>query len=77
VAGHAGDAEELLDLVRTHAPDLVIVDIRMPPTHTEEGLVHELLSARRRDDPLAVLGPREREVLALMAEERSNTGIAR
>jgi DNA-binding NarL/FixJ family response regulator len=38
VAGEAGDAEELLDLVRTHAPDLVIVDIRMPPTHTEEGL---------------------------------------
>jgi CheY-like chemotaxis protein len=37
VAGQAGDAEELLDLVRTHAPDLVIVDIRMPPTHTEEG----------------------------------------
>jgi DNA-binding NarL/FixJ family response regulator len=33
-AGQAGDAEELLDLVRTHAPDLVIVDIRMPPTHT-------------------------------------------
>jgi DNA-binding NarL/FixJ family response regulator len=34
----AGDAEELLDLVRTHAPDLAIVAIRMPPTHTEEGL---------------------------------------
>jgi serine/threonine-protein kinase PknK len=143
VAGQADDAEELLDLVRTHAPDLVIVDIRMPPTHTEEGLetaraireefphiailllsahievehamellasvgyllksrvtdveeftqtldrvarggavidpalVHELVSARRRDDPLAVLSPREREVLALMAEWRSNTAIAR
>jgi serine/threonine-protein kinase PknK len=143
VAGQADDAEELLDLVRTHAPDLVIVDIRMPPTHTEEGLetaraireefphiailllsahievehamellasvgyllksrvtdveeftqtldrvarggavidpalVHEPVSARRRDDPLAVLSPREREVLALMAEWRSNTAIAR
>jgi DNA-binding NarL/FixJ family response regulator len=146
VVGQAGDAEELLDLVRTHAPDLVIVDIRMPPTHTEEGLeaaraireefphiaipllsahievehatellasgdrvgyllksrvtdveeftqtldrvarggavidpalVHELVSARRRDDPLAVLSPREREVFALMAKGRSNAGIAR
>jgi DNA-binding NarL/FixJ family response regulator len=146
VAGQAGDAEELLDLVRTQARDLVIVDIRMPPTHTEEGLeaaraireefphiailllsahieveharellasgdrvgyllksrvadveefrqtldrvarggavidpalVHELASARRRDDPLAVLSPREQEVLALMAEGRSDTGIAR
>jgi DNA-binding NarL/FixJ family response regulator len=146
VASQAGDAEELLDLVRTHAPDLVIVDIRMPQTHAEEGLeaaraireefphiailllsahievehamellasgdrvgyllksrvtdveeftqtldrvarggavidpalVHEPVSARRRDDPLAVLSPREREVLALMAEGRSNAGIAR
>jgi DNA-binding NarL/FixJ family response regulator len=141
VAGQASDAEELLDLVGTHAADLVMVDIRMPPTHTEEGLeaarairefphiaillvsahievehamellasgdrvgyllksrvtgveeftqtlhriarggavidpalVHELVSARQ----LAVLSPREREVLALMAEGRSNTGIAR
>jgi serine/threonine-protein kinase PknK len=39
--------------------------------------VHELVSARRRNDPLDVLTPREREVLALMAEGRSNAGIAR
>jgi serine/threonine-protein kinase PknK len=146
VVGQAGDAVQLLEMVREHAPDLVIVDIRMPPTHTSEGLeaaraireesprtailllsahveiehamellasgdrvgyllksrvtdveeftetlnrvarsgaavdpvlVHELIAARRRDDPLAVLSPREREVLALMAEGRSNTGIAR
>jgi DNA-binding NarL/FixJ family response regulator len=87
VAGQAGDAEEPRDLVRTHPPDLVIVAIPMPPTHTEEGLEaalaipeefpHELVSARRRDDPPAALRPREREVLALMAEARSNTGIAR
>jgi DNA-binding NarL/FixJ family response regulator len=38
VAGQAGDAEELRDLVRTHARDLTIVDIGMPPTHTEKGL---------------------------------------
>jgi DNA-binding NarL/FixJ family response regulator len=43
----------------------------------DPGLVQELVSAQRRDDPLADLTPREREVLALMAEGRSNAGIAR
>jgi DNA-binding NarL/FixJ family response regulator len=43
----------------------------------DPGLVHELVAARRRDDPLDELTPREREVLALMAEGRSNAGIAR
>jgi serine/threonine-protein kinase PknK len=146
VVGQAGDAGELLSLVRGAPPDLVIVDIRMPPDYTTEGLqaarvireefpevgilvlsahadvehamellaggrkigyllkyrvtdlaeivdtleriakggsvvdpalVQELVSARRRNDPLAVLSAREREVLALMAEGRSNAGIAR
>jgi DNA-binding NarL/FixJ family response regulator len=145
VLGQAGDAAKLLALVREHAPDLVVVDIRMPPTNTTEGLdaaraireehpetgilvlsahvevehamallaggqgigyllksrvtdveefvetleriarggsvvdpalVQELVTARRRHDPLAVLSAREREVLALMAEGRSNAGIA-
>jgi DNA-binding NarL/FixJ family response regulator len=146
IVGQAGDGAHLLSLVREKTPALVIVDIRMPPTHTAEGLeaarqirqqhpevgilvlsahveveyamellasgraigyllksrvtdvaefvetlhriakggsvidpalVAELVAARRRDDPLAVLSPREREVLGLMAEGRSNAGIAR
>jgi DNA-binding NarL/FixJ family response regulator len=146
VVGQCGTSDALLEFVRTHAPDLAIVDIRMPPTHSLEGLqaarvireeapgtavlvlsahvevehamdllasgqrsgyllksrvtdvkdfietlervvnggtavdpalVKELVSARRREDPLDVLSPREREVLALMAEGRSNAGIAR
>lgn len=146
VVGQAGDAIELLDLVRSHQPDLALIDIRMPPTHTTEGLaaahaihtefvdvgimllsayvevehamdllagggrvgyllksrvtdvtdfvdnlrrimrggsvvdptlVQELLRSQRKDDPLSVLSRREREVLALMAEGRSNSGIAR
>ena len=146
VVGQAGDGAQLLALVRDELPELVVVDIRMPPTHTAEGLeaarvirqelpetgilvlsahvevehamellasgrrigyllksrvtdveefidtlqrvarggsvvdpalVQELVAARRRNDPLAVLSEREREVLGLMAEGRSNAGIAR
>jgi len=146
VVGQAGDGAQLLALVRDELPELVVVDIRMPPTHTAEGLeaarvirqelpetgilvlsahvevehamellasgrrigyllksrvtdveefidtlqrvarggsvvdpalVQELVAARRRNDPLAVLSAREHEVLALMAEGRSNAGIAR
>jgi DNA-binding NarL/FixJ family response regulator len=145
VVGQAGDATELLALHREAQPDLVVVDIRMPPTNTVEGLdaarvirrerpatavlvlsahvevehamellasgrgvgyllksrvsdvaefvdmvrrvarggsvvdpalVRELVAARRLGDPLAPLSDREREVLALMAEGRSNAGIA-
>jgi serine/threonine-protein kinase PknK len=146
VVGLAGDATRLLDLVREMHPDLALVDIRMPPDHSTEGLeaarlirrdhpetgivvlsahvdlehamellssgtrtgyllkgrvtdvdefvdtlhrvarggsvvdpliVQELVATHRRDDPLAALSSREREVLSLMAEGRSNAGIAR
>jgi DNA-binding NarL/FixJ family response regulator len=146
VVGQTGDGSWILPLVRDLTPDLVVLDIRMPPTHTTEGLVaareirtefpetgilvlsahaevehamellatghrigyllksrvtdvaefietlerivkggsvmdpalvQELVTARRRNDPLSVLSPREREVLSLMAEGRSNAGIAR
>jgi DNA-binding NarL/FixJ family response regulator len=146
VVGRAGDAAVLLELVRRHRPELVVVDIRMPPTHTTEGLdaaqairqelpetailvlsahvevehamhllasggrigylpksrvtdveefmytlqrvagggsvvdpalVQELVSVRRRHDPLGALSEREREVLSLVAEGRSNAGVAR
>jgi DNA-binding NarL/FixJ family response regulator len=146
VVGQCGDATELISLVREHRPELAIVDIRMPPTQTTEGLdaarviraevpktaivvlsshvevehamdllgsgerngyllksrvsdvddfvealdrivkgasiidpvlVQELVAARHVNDPLEDLSPREVEVLALMAEGRSNAGIAR
>jgi DNA-binding NarL/FixJ family response regulator len=146
VVGQAGDGAALVELVREHRPDLALVDIRMPPSHSTEGLdaareiqrafpetavlvlsahidvehamdliatgqrsgyllksrvtdvedfaetidrivkggsvvdpavVAELVAARRVNDPLNELTAREREVLALMAEGRSNAGIAR
>jgi DNA-binding NarL/FixJ family response regulator len=146
VVGQVGEPAALLRLVREEAPELAIVDIRMPPTNTTEGLdaartiraeipsvgilllsahveidtaldllqggdrigyllksrvtnvsdlvealerierggsvvdpslVEELFRQRRRTDPLGELTAREREVLELMAEGRSNAGIAR
>ena len=146
VAGQSGDAEDLLRKIGAHHPDVAVVDVRMPPSHTDEGLraahriraehpgvgvlvlsqyveeayalellsestertgyllkdrvadvdtftdavrrvagggsaldpevVALLLGRRRREDPLQSITPREREVLGLMAEGRSNNAIA-
>jgi serine/threonine-protein kinase PknK len=146
VVGQAGDASELMGLVRKQQPELAVVDIRMPPAHRTEGLdaaqairdefpetallilsahvevehamtllangrrtgyllksrvtdvdefldavarvgrggsvvdptlVQELVATRNVEDPLGELTRRERDVLALMAEGRSNAGIGR
>ena len=146
VVGQAGDAPDLLRKVGAHKPDVAVVDIRMPPTNTDDGLVaakqireqqpqtgvlvlsayieeayalelisesaaglgyllkdrvadvdgfvdavrrvgdggsaldpevvSRLVGRKRRDDPIAELTPREREVVELMAQGRSNVAIA-
>jgi DNA-binding NarL/FixJ family response regulator len=86
-------APELLEALVELRPDVGIVDVRLPPTHTDDGLrairtvaaggtvldpevVSKLMTRRSREEPVARLTPREREVLALMAEGRSNAAIA-
>src|SRR5918912_567546 len=67
VVGTAGDADDLLRKVRAHKPDVALVDIRMPPTQTDEGL--RAAATIRAEQP-------QTEVLGHMAEGRSNHGIA-
>src|SRR5580704_8814357 len=125
VVAAVGDADALLEAVAEHDPDVAVVDIRMPPTHTDEGLraaielrrehpgtgvlvlsqyvetryaarllegnaagvgyllkdrvpdvVSQLVRVTRHARGVATLTPRERDVLSLMGEGRSNAGIA-
>ena len=86
-----GDADDLLRRTLAVRPDVVVTDVQMPPDRTDDGLraaaaggtaldpevVARMLGHRRRGDPLQVLTPRERAVLAAMAEGKSNLGISR
>ena len=63
VVAAVGDADGLLDAVTEHSPDLCLVDVRMPPTHTDEGL-RAAIEIRRRHPDIAVL------VLSQYVEER-------
>jgi DNA-binding NarL/FixJ family response regulator len=79
VVGQAGDATELMRLVRDERPDLVVLDIRMPPTHTTEGL--DAAQAIRAEWPrvgILVLSAHveANRAMDLLAEGRSNSGIA-
>ena len=64
-----GDADALLDAVDEHLPDVCIVDVRMPPTHTDEGL-RAALEVRERHPDVAIL------VLSQIVEERYATRAA-
>ncbi|GAA4564329.1 response regulator [Planotetraspora kaengkrachanensis] len=68
VVAAVGDGQALLDAVGTHTPDLVVVDVRMPPTHTDEGL-RAALEIRRRLPGVAVL------VLSQYVEKRYATEL--
>jgi DNA-binding NarL/FixJ family response regulator len=63
VVAAVGDADALLDAVTEHSPDLCLVDVRMPPTHTDEGL-RAAIAIRTRHPDVAVL------VLSQYVEER-------
>ena len=77
VAGQAGDAEDLLRKVGAHKPDVAVVDVRMPPTHTDEGLraAHKI----RTDHPgvgVLVLSQyvEEAYALELLSQSTESTG---
>jgi DNA-binding NarL/FixJ family response regulator len=76
IAGEAGDAPELLRAVRDLAPDLVVADIRMPPTHTDDGLRAALeLRAERPDLPVIVLSQHVKRRYATQLLEAGPRGV--
>jgi DNA-binding NarL/FixJ family response regulator len=76
VVGEARDADELLEQVREHRPDVAVTDIRMPPTHTDEGV---RAAARIRSElpqtGVVVLSQYVKESYALQLLEESATGV--
>ena len=77
VAGVAGDAVELVDLAAVHQPDMVITDVRMPPSHTDEGMVAALQLARKYPAmSIVVLSQhvQRRYAVELLAEKRKGIG---
>jgi DNA-binding NarL/FixJ family response regulator len=77
VVGEARDAEELLDQVRAHRPDVVVTDIRMPPTHTDEGVrAAALIRSELPQTGVVVLSQyvKESYALQLLAESAARVG---
>src|SRR5215212_4550080 len=77
VAGQAGDAEDLLRKVGAHHPDVAVVDVRMPPTHTDEGLrAAHRIRAEHPDTAVLVLSQYVEEAYALdlLSESSESTG---
>jgi DNA-binding NarL/FixJ family response regulator len=76
VVGEARDADELLDEVREHRPDVVVTDIRMPPTHTDEGVrAAAIIRAELPRTGVVVLSQYVKESYALRLLEESAAGI--
>ncbi len=76
VVGEARDAEELLDQVREHRPDVVITDIRMPPTHTDEGVrAAAVIRSELPQTGVVVLSQYVKESYAVQLLEESAAGI--
>jgi DNA-binding NarL/FixJ family response regulator len=76
VAGQAGDGEDLLRKVRAHKPDLAVVDIRMPPTHVDEGLrAAEQIRAERPGTGVLVLSQYVEERYAMRLLEEGADGV--